>query len=328
MTKSGNPSRVISQEVILYDGHGNEIVNGHGVLKTVPTVRLVGKTFAGSVKDTRFWTEAVTGTGSVAVNGEASLKTGETADSTVSYVSNRRARKVSGTHNIFRCLARLVTDPEVGNLRRVGAYDDDNGYFMEINGLTFSVGYSNPDDGDVLVSSGSFNGHFGESVELDSSVFRLTIDYHHAEVSFYLNHVLLHTIDCETCVLVHTGNLPLTMENVNSGGLDTDHELIIREASISRLGEFETSPTFAHISGDAATWVLKLGAGILHRVIYNNTFGTSLTMYDDTEAVNDIIGIITTTQVAIGVWDYEVPFNNGLTIKTIGNSLDATIVYE
>ena len=45
-------------------------------------------------------------------------------------------------------------------------------------------------------------------------------------------------------------------------------------------------------------------------------------------AVAPIMGVITTTSNAIGSWDYDAPFSNGLTMVTVGNSLDATIVFE
>ena len=91
-----------------------------------------------------------------------------------------------------------------------------------------------------------------------------------------------------------------------------------------------TKSTYKYISGNAATYVLKLGGGVLHSIAYNNTSGTSLTIYDAIDAVtaNTTVGIITTATDALGVWPYEMPFFNGLTVKTIGNGLDATIVYE
>jgi len=42
----------------------------------------------------------------------------------------------------------------------------------------------------------------------------------------------------------------------------------------------------------------------------------------------EVSGIITTTVASLGEWTYNVPFSNGLTLKTIGNSLDATVLYE
>ena len=90
----------------------------------------------------------------------------------------------------------------------------------------------------------------------------------------------------------------------------------------------ETNSQYYHISGDAATHILKYGAGVLQKIMYNNTSGTSLTIYDNTEASGVVVGIITTTVASLGEWTYNVPFSNGLTLKTIGNSLDATVLYE
>jgi hypothetical protein len=99
--------------------------------------------------------------------------------------------------------------------------------------------------------------------------------------------------------------------------------------NISRLGALITQPTYRHISGNAATYILKYGGGVLHRIVFNNTTGTSLTIYDDSAATaGKEIGLITTATGAIGAWDYSCPFFNGLTIVTAGNGLDATIVYE
>lgn len=112
------------------------------------------------------------------------------------------------------------------------------------------------------------------------------------------------------------------------GGEVTSSTLAVRVASIFRLGKMETQPHYYHIAGDAATHTLKLGAGILHKIVYNNTTGTSLTIVDNVTGTSPVIGIITTASAALGDWDYGVPFNTGLILITAGNGLDATVVYE
>ena len=67
---------------------------------------------------------------------------------------------------------------------------------------------------------------------------------------------------------------------------------------------------------------------IMKKIIFNNTSGTNITIYDNTAASGAVVGIITTTTSAIGEWTFNVPFSIGLTIVTTGNSLDATIIYE
>jgi len=307
---------------------GNRVeVDVLGSLKTVSPVRLIGTAFSGTTKDTNFWTETVTGTGAVTQAGEILLATGATADSTVSYSSVRKARKVTGASNQFRAVAKLGSALDADNIRRLGCYDANDGFFFQVNGTTFGVG-SRKGGVDTIVTSGSFNGNYGASVTMDTSIKRLVIDYDHLSTKFSVNGVVLHTITGSTTALTNTLNLGIKMENINSNGNTTDNSFYVRFACIMRLGQILTESTYAYISGAAATRVLKYGAGTLHSIAYNNTTGTSLTIYDNTAASGSVIGIITTATEALGVWKYDVPFYNGLTIVTVGNGLDATVVYE
>lgn len=215
---------------------GNRVeVDVLGSLKTVSPVRLIGTAFSGSTKDTNFWTEAVTGTGAVTQAGEILLATGTTADSTVSYASVRKARKITGASNQFRAVARLSTDAEADNIRRLGCYDANDGFFFQVNGTTFGVG-SRKGGADTIVASGSFNGNYGASVTMDTGIKRLVIDYDHLSTKFFVNGVLLHTITGSTTALTNTLDLGIKMENINSGGNDTNNGFYVRFASILRLG--------------------------------------------------------------------------------------------
>jgi hypothetical protein len=118
------------------------------------------------------------------------------------------------------------------------------------------------------------------------------------------------------------------LDSLNSNVIETSTTVHARTASIYRMGKFETQPIYYNITGNAATHVLKLGTGILHKIIYNNTSGTSLQIIDNTAGTTPSMGLITTATAALGVWNYGVPFNTGLIIITVGNGLDATIVYE
>lgn len=298
-----------------------------GTLRTMTPVRLIGASFLGTTKDTNFWTEVVTGTGSITQAGEILVATGTTANSTSAYYANRKARKVTGATNQFRAVAKLGTATQANNLRRLGCYDANDGFFFQVNGTTFGVG-ARKGSVDTIVTSGSFNGNYGATVTMDTNIKMLIIEYDHLSTKFFVNGVLLHTIIGSTVALTNTLNLGIYMENNNSGGNVTNNTFYVRFACISRLGELLTTPLYYHISGNAATYVLKYGAGVLHNVVYNNTSGTSLTIYDGVSAAGAVVGIITTASAALGVWNYEIPFSNGLTIVTVGNSLDATIVYE
>lgn len=63
-------------------------------------VRLVGTTFDGATKDTNFWTETVTGTGSVTQDGEVILSIGTTAGTVLKYSAGiLRVLNISGVLN-------------------------------------------------------------------------------------------------------------------------------------------------------------------------------------------------------------------------------------
>lgn len=83
---------------------------------------------------------------------------------------------------------------------------------------------------------------------------------------------------------------------------------------------------YAYIAG-AATTVVKSGAGRLVRIVNNSGAGTSATIYDNTSAAGDTIGIIALAVVG-GSIDYDLPFATGLTIVTVGAAADLTVVFQ
>lgn len=295
-------------------------------LSTNTTVRLVGTNFDGATKDTNFWTEAVVGSGVVTQSGEIQLNTGITANSSASYTSKRKGRFVVGSAMQFTGAFKFVTEGTANNIRRCGAYLDTDGFFFQLNGTTFSVG-TRKASSDTLVSSGSFNGNIGPSFIVDNSVYyKLDIEWTPIAVFFYINGQLLHKI--ASGHLTDFLTLPIAFENINSLGQTVDVSFDCIGVVISKQGVLITNAQTYHISGSAATHILKYGAGVLQRIMFNNTSGTSITIYDNTAGSGTVIGIITTASGAIGPWPYNAPFSNGLTLVTVGNSLDATVIYE
>ena len=295
-------------------------------LNTVPTVRLVGTNFDGTVKDPNFWTEAVANDGTVVQDGEIVLETNTTANGAAVYSSVRRARFIVGSALQFTGAFAFVTAGTPDNVRRCGAYDDNEGFFFQLDGTTFSVG-SRKGAADTLISSGSFNGNLGSTFTPTANVYyKLDIEWTPIGAFYYVNSVLLHKSVGGHLTSVLT--LPIRFENVNDNDSVVDVVMDCLGVVITRQGELITNPTYYHISGNAATHILKRGAGTLQKIIFNNTLGTSITIYDNTAASGTVIGIITTTTAAVGVWEYNAPFSTGLTLVTVGNNLDATIVYE
>jgi len=294
-----------------------------GSLKTIIPTRLVGTGFDGTVKDTNFWSETVAYSGTVSQAGGLTLSTGATANGAASYSSVRRARKVPGSTNQFRTVVRLSTAAQANNLRRIGAYDSNDGFFFQINGTTFGVG-SRKGTSDTIVNSGSFNGNYGAIFTFGTTLRRLVIDYTAVSAKFFLNDVLLHTISASDESSTNTQTLPIRIENINSGGNATDNTFQVRFATILRLGQLNTNPIYKYI-GSATTTILKYGAGTLHTIVNNDNVG-SIIIYDNTAGSGTIIANIDLLKI-LGTCTFNVPFSNGLTIVSTG-SVKITVSYE
>ena len=288
-------------------------------------VRLVGTNFDGIVLDSNFWKPSLTGSGGVAQAGGVTLTTGVTLNSTVMYDSVRRARFVVSSPMRFQAIAKFATEGTDNNIRRIGAYDDDNGFFMQLDGSTFSIGFRKA-GADTFVNSGSFNGNYGTCYVMDALLHKLAIEWTVRGVFFYIDGKLLHKDSAGQRSNLLT--LPIRLENSNDAGQTVDVSFLVLGAVIMRLGELITNSAYYHLSGNADTHVLKIGAGTLQKIVFNNISGTSLTIYDGVDITGNIIGIITTTIASIGSWIYDMPFSDGLTLVTVGNGLDASISYE
>lgn len=303
-----------------------------GELRVAEKVRLAGSQFDGGTLDTNYWTTSVS-TGTVTQAGTEITLAGGTANGHYARVySARRARYVAGVANKLRIHVRLDSIDTANVKRRWGiAWGASmptitDGAYFELDGSTFSV-VTLKGTTETRVSSGSFNGHAGYSYTLDTNYHTYEILYTNGNVFFSIDRVLIHKVSASAATWVNTMSHHIWMDISNSGN-STAKNLYCRVASISRLGKLETQPKYYNITGNAATHTLKLGAGILRKIIFNNTSGTSFIIYDNTTAAAPIIGTVTTASAALGSWSYDLPFFNGLIIVTTGNSLDATVVYE
>lgn len=298
-------------------------VTPFGIQKATSPVRIIGTSFSGTTKDTNFWTETVTGTGSVTQAGEITLATGSTADSTARYESTRRARHVSGAANEFKFTGRLSSVLDADNIRRCGVYDDNDGFFFQVNGSTFGVG-SRKGGADTIVASGNFNGNLGASLTMSTAMGNFVIWWWERTAYFFVNGKLLHTITASTASLVNMNTLPIRMETINSNGNTTDNTFEVLTASVVRFDGLETGSTYKYISS-ATTTICKYGAGTLHAIINNDNAG-SVVVYDNTAGSGTIIASIDLTKV-LGTITFNVPFNIGLTLVSTG-SVKITVVYE
>ena len=303
-------------------GNRRTVVAPNSALKVVETTRLVGTAFDNGTKDTNFWTETVTGSGSVTQSGGITLSTGTTADSTTQYDSIRKARYVQTAPHEFRSIASFTTEGTANNLRRIGAYDDDNGLFFQLNGTTFSVGYRRGGS-DTLVNSGSFNGAVSEYA-IDTNPHRMFIQWNLSKAFFFIDSELIHTVTFTPATCPETRTFPIRIENNNSGGSTSDVDFCAVGMTIIRFGKIETEAAHKFINTNTTT-ICKYGAGRLKRILNVDNAG-NITIYDNTSATGTVIATIDTAK-ALGTLDFDIPFSNGLTVVT-ATSAKVVVIYE
>ena len=332
------------KEIEIYDdqiGRGSRINPGSGALAADSTTRMVGTMF-GAALDTGFWTVASNGTGasaaigSTATAGVVLLTSGTSNNGYGSLVSVRHARFLFVMPNLFRMACRLTTAAIADCTRRWGATSItagnppslDSGFWFSHDGAgELTVNHKVAGVAAVSVASGAFNGEVATYV-VDTNVHAYEILYFVMGAWFFVDGVLIHKFTPTTLTLTNDLNLHIFAESVNAAGGTTSGVLEVWASSIYRLGKLETNPTFYSINGAAATHVVKRGAGILHKLIFNNTSGTAITVYDGISAAGIVIAVITTATGLIGSHDWDIPFVDGLCIVTTGVNLDCTVVFE
>lgn len=315
-------------------------VNPTNELNISPVYRLVGTTFSGDIIDPNFWTSSELRDATVEQSGGAiMINTGTTALGYGKLTSVRKGRFVAGSAMIFSGLFAFKTAGTANNVRRCGAYTTSavveagtnvvDGYFFQLYGTVFGVGYRNEMGTITVVTSGSFNGNIGVSYTPPSggAAVKLSIEYTPAGVFWYIGNKLLHKMNASK--KSSTDTLPITMENENYGGaLADDIEFETSGVYIGRQGELNTNKTYKWIGADG-THILKYGAGVLDQVIVSDNKGL-VTIYDGvTATVGTEICILDTAQGSnpLGSVHFGAPFNEGLTIVTTGN-IFITVVYE
>ena len=302
-------------------------VNPTNEMAISPVFRLVGTAFDGLALDPNFWTPTLSDGTITQSGGSIHLNTTTAPSGSASYKSVRKGRFVAGSAMLFAAISNFETEGTIGNVRRIGAYDDQNGYFFQLDGTTFSLGTRKAST-DTLINSGSFNGNLGSDwTPVAGSHAKFSIEYLPSMTVWYINDIKLHTE--KKAHLSDTQTLPITMENINTT-IEVDIEFESDGAYIARQGELETNPTSKRIT-IAGNYPCKNGAGILKRIVLGNSdkTGTSITLYDGVDAAGSVIGVINyggkdPSPVSL---EYGIPFNDGLFIVGVGE-WDSTIVYE
>lgn len=299
-------------------------------MRVVTPHRLVGANLTFGTKDTNFWTETVTGTGQVIAGaGQTELTTGTTANSTATYTTVRSARYVSGSSNRFRGQIQFNNSGETNNSRKWGCWSATDGAYFELDGTTLYVvtlKASTP----TRVASTEWNANRVLPTLTSCNVYE--IYYTNGAVWFSINGTMKHKVTASATPWCATNSFPVRFSNVNSSGEADEHIIYVRAATIARLGPAETDTIYRNIAGAVTNTVYKFGPGKLHKVVVSSPSGAgTCSIYDNAvpNTTNPIAIINTNKADAVGnMFEYDVPFSNGLSIVTTGTGGNITVIYE
>lgn len=293
---------------------------------TAPVINLVGSIFNDGVLDAGTWNVSggVGGTAAPTA-GVFTLSTGTTANNATSITSISSGRYVIGEPTKFRCVVRVGDTGTINNVRQWGAATATDGAYFELSGTTFSFVTKNTGVA-TSVNNGTFNGRYGNTFALDTNFHTYEIVMSLKKVYFYIDLHLIHTVAITNSAWTSLYNLPVWMINNNSGGSTSNVSIQTLGMSILRMGVVQNQLSGKNIAG-AATTVVKVGSGNLQSVVINSNTGTSITLYDSLSGTGTIIATINPNQIV--TLDFKgIVFSTGLTVVTVGNTCNCTVIYE
>ena len=312
-----------------------------GEMRIVEPTRLVGVHFEGATIDPNFWNATNSGTGGATVtqaNAQIVLSSGTNSTGYSRLNSVRKARYVSGNANRYRAVMQIPAGV-AGNTRKWGIAWASNiptaitdGAYFQIADTAFSVVVLKGGT-PTTVSSGSFNGNYGPTYALATTVLTFEIYWTNSSVWFVVGDRVLHKFSASSSVWSNTMYHYIYMDNTNSGNT-TDVTLTSRVASIYRLGPMLTQNTYKYMTS-VSTSILKYGMGNLHSILITAaTSGAVVTLYDGTSAGGSVISAFTLTWPVQSnflpmSFDFKgLAFSDGLFVAITTQSATITVVYE
>ena len=299
-------------------------------MRVITPYRLVGATFTGSTVDANYWTVTSASSGGSAVFGNAQviITTGSSALGSCALQTVRDARYLGGASNKFRSVIRLPDIGVTGNIRRWGAFDSSDGAFFQLSGSAFSV-VTRKTSVDTPVTSGSFNGSYGNDYILDTNVRTWEIYWTNSKVFFTTSGKVIHTMNANTTTWSDTMHLPARIETTGGSAVSLNARVI----TIYRLGNHLSQPThYYHALGQTTGTTLKYGAGNVHSILVSGVVNNcNISLADGTTGSAVVMyttGAMGANAVPFSVDLRGIPFSHGLRLVVTGANGTATVIYE
>jgi hypothetical protein len=299
-------------------------------LRVVEATRLVGATFntqsgltpsTGVTNiDTNFWTGTCANSATINLaNNQVALSSGINNAGSAILQSIRNARYVGSISNRFRAIIQLGDTGVASNTRRWGMFNGTDGAYFELAGTTLSA----------CVIKGGARVAVSALTAPTTNVTSYEIYITNSKAYFVVGGILVATHSATSDTWANTFDLPVRIDNINAGST-TNSTILVRVATITRLGKLETAPIYKNITGVNSSQILKYGAGMIHTLIVGTPVNNAtIAVYDNVTGTGNLISLLTLPNSATPTTlDFHVGFGTGLNIVPSSTSLNITVVYE
>lgn len=250
---------------------GQPVMSGFGNLK-VAEERALGVYESSLESYEGLFSHFVSGSGAVTYNAQESseiLSVGGLSGASIRITTNRYHYYLPGTSNIYKMTMACGDSGKAGNVRRWGAFDENDGVFFELNGTTLNVVMRSSSTGSVVetrVAQAAWNGDKLNGTGLSGVTLDITkinvwwLDYQWlgaGRVRFGIFAPSGERVVCHefrnagglALPYMRTGTLPFSVENTNTSAAGASSEIRSVCAGVYVEGNVLSDVTFWRYSG-------------------------------------------------------------------------------
>jgi hypothetical protein len=299
---------------------GQPIMGGFGSLKTTHEHPLGVYESSLDTYDSLFSVETVTG-GALTYDAQGSsevLSVTGASGSSVKATTNRYHYYLPGSANLYKMTISCGDVGKANNIRRWGAYDDNDGTFFALNGTTVQVVLRNSTTGSVVenaINQANWNVDKVDGTGLSGHTLDITkinvwwLDYQwlgagRARFGIYLpdgTRLVCHEFKnagANTLPFMRTGTLPIRTENVNTGVTGSSSELRTVCLSAYTEGNFDDYAFWRFADVDA------IGVSVTTNTVVSSIRATSVVngKHNSVIIYPETLNVYCTEPTAITFW--------------------------